>query len=119
MSFPDSDDSSGFNRRQHVRKIVRRTAHLQFPDRSVIKVRTTDISKGGVGVIADLNLLHGTVCILRFTIPLHSQDKTILNVQAKVTHSVFSHAEKGFKIGFQFTDLDSGAEETIARFLVL
>ena len=122
MSFPNSDlsstDSLGINRRQHARKIVRRTAHLKFPDRSVIKVRTTDVSSGGVGVIADLNLAHGTVCMIRLTLPLHPQDKTVLNIQAKVAHSVFSQAEKGFKVGFQFIELAS-AEEAIARFIAL
>lgn len=50
------------NRRKHARKALRRNAHLLFPDRPSILIRTTDISKGGLGAIADVNLLPGTSC---------------------------------------------------------
>lgn len=118
MEFSDTG-LSGINLRQYVRKIVRRTAHLQLPDHTVIKVRTTDISKGGIGVIAGLNLSFGTVCTVRLTLPIHPQDKTALNIQAKVTHSVFSQAEKGFKVGFQFIDLPPSSKAAISRFVGL
>jgi c-di-GMP-binding flagellar brake protein YcgR len=112
MNFPSS------NRRKHARKALRRNAHLLFPDRPSILVRTTDISKGGLGAIADVNLLPGTSCMVRLSLPLHPQDKTVLNIQVQVAHSVFSHAEKGFKVGFQFIDLPPLETEVIAQFLM-
>lgn len=112
-----SSPTPGSERRQHRRAVLRCPAQMLLPGAGPIEVRTVDISAGGMGIVAAVNPPSGVTCLLRMSIPLKPQGSAVIDVQAKVTHSVFGNSENGFKVGLQFTNLSESATSAIDKFL--
>lgn len=90
---------------------------MLLPGAGPIDIRTVDISAGGMGIIASVNPQAGVTCLLRLALPLKPHGSTVIDVQAKITNSVFGNSENGFKVGLQFTNLSESATSAIDKFL--
>ena len=92
-------------RRQHPRRSLRGASRLQVAKHPVVETRTVDVSASGLGIIAPINPPTGMACNIRFLLPIHPERNVTISTTALVTHSVFTQAESGFKVGLMFTDL--------------
>lgn len=104
-------------RRQRQRVALRGTAYLALTGHQPVEVRTVDISIDGVGVVGSANPPAGLTCLIRLAIPVKPRGSTPIEVEAKVTHSVFSQGGGGFLIGLQFVGLSPTATSAIKQFL--
>ena len=109
----------GPERRQGYRKLFRGPAQLLLPTREVLRVRTLDISLGGIGLVVPSNLSRDAVCDIKFRAPLMGDRVEMLVARGRVTHSILSGPEGGFIIGLQFTDLPVSALAAIRRYVSL
>ncbi len=107
----------GPERRVEDRKVFRGPAQLLLPTREMQRVRTLDISLGGIGLVAPSNLPRDAVCEIRFRPPVVSDHVEMLAARGRVAYSVLSGKENGFLVGLQFTDIAPGALALIRRFL--
>ncbi|MCX9157363.1 PilZ domain-containing protein [Niveibacterium sp. 24ML] len=110
-SKPSSD------RRQNERKPLRTTSYLRLPGSRPTAVRSVDISLGGMSIIATANPPSKTSCVLRVGLPAGAQGIKLVEVEAKVLHSVFSGREDGFKVGLSFVNLGAEARQAISSYL--
>ena len=103
-------------RRLHERHPLRAHAAIAFSPTQIFEVKTFDISLGGVGIIADLNLKLGTALFVR--IPLPVMPKTVfIETRAEVTYSALANDMQGFRIGLRFLELDANATSSLRQFL--
>jgi c-di-GMP-binding flagellar brake protein YcgR len=105
------------DRRQHERKLFRCAAHLLVPGRQPLAVRASDLSLGGIGIVAPVNLPLTTGCVVRFVMPLTPRNGTSFEVQVRVIYSIYSAGEDGFKIGLQFDSVSPELASAISRFM--
>ncbi len=80
-------------------------------------VRTLDISLGGMGVVAPVNLRSGITLTVQFTLPARSKGMTPVQARVQVTHSILGRDEGGFKIGLRFLGVDNNTTAAIREFL--
>jgi len=105
------------DRRQHERRALRVAAQVLLPNAQAFEVRMLDVSAGGAGILAPANPQKGTQFTLRVGIPKRPTGNTTVEVQVEVTHSIFSAAENGFKIGLRFVRLDPATATAILQFV--
>ena len=105
------------DRRVAERKSLRVDAVVTLPGDQRFTVRTIDISREGVGIVAGANPSPGTRFVIEFPLPLRSRSAMPLRVSTRVAHSVFSSSEGAFKIGLAFIDLPAQAAQAIAEFM--
>ena len=110
-------DTNAKEKRQHDRLSMRSTALLLLPNRAQVAVRTTDISRVGIGLAASANPPEGLVVQLRVQVPQRPAGYKDIDVQAKVVHSVFSRREGDFRVGLLFLNPSSQALSVIVDYL--
>ncbi|MGK7344283.1 MAG: PilZ domain-containing protein [Candidatus Nitrospinota bacterium M3_3B_026] len=90
--------------------------------RSVIEVKATDISRGGMGIIIPRNGMSGhsfeveEMVHLRFALPKKSKEVTV-NVKAVIRNLIPIGGSGASKAGLEFSDLDEHATKEIGFFL--
>lgn len=107
----------GPDRRRENRKVFRGPAQLLLPNREVQRVRTLDISLGGIGIVASSNLPKDAVCEIKFRAPLLGNRVEMLVARGRIAYSILSGKENGFLVGLQFTDIPPGTQALIRRFV--
>lgn len=107
----------GPDRRREDRKLFRSPAQLQLPNREVQRVRTLDISPGGIGIVSPSNLPKDVVCEIKFRAPLLGDRVEMLVARGRIAYSILSGKENGFLVGVQFTEIPPGAMALIKRFV--
>jgi len=98
-------------RRQHERRVLRGPSQLQFGSQPFMNTRTMDVSISGLGLVAPVNPPARTTCTVKFVVPIDVDRNVTITASAIVTHSIFTRAEDGFKVGLMFTGMSA---ETIA-----
>lgn len=73
----------------------------------------TDISAGGLGVIAQLNVPAGMPCSIRFAIG-NGPGQAAFSLDTQVAYSVLS-GSSGFRIGLQFLRSAQGEVQRLSR----
>ncbi len=104
-------------RRRHTRRSLRGASHLQFASHPAVETRTVDVSASGLGIIAPVNPPTGMACNIRFLLPIEPGRNVTISATALVTHSVFTQAESGFKVGLMFTDLSPQTLGLLMRYV--
>jgi c-di-GMP-binding flagellar brake protein YcgR len=107
----------GPERRQGDRKLFRGPAQLLLPTREVLRVRTLDISLGGIGLVAPSNLPRDAVCDVKFRAPLMGDRVEMLVARGRIAYSILSGKENGFLVGLQFTDIPPAALALIRSYV--
>ena len=107
----------GPERRREDRRMFHGSAQLLLPTREVQRVRTLDISLGGIGFVASSNLLRDTVCEIKFRAPLLAERIEMLVARRRIAYSILSGKENGFMVGLQFTDIPPVALALIRRYM--
>lgn len=89
-------------KRSHERRPMRTPVELLLPGRPALAMRSTDISVGGIGLMASASAPIGLELTLRIALPLGRAGTQAFEVRARVQHSVFSSRDDGFRIGMVF-----------------
>ncbi len=76
--------------------------------------RTLDVGSDGVCLVLANPLHPGTVATVRFEI-FHDGKATPVTARSKVTYCILGH--DGFKVGFQFVNLELSAMAALSKFL--
>lgn len=108
---------AGKEKRQHERRILRTDATLQLPGQPGFQVRTSDISMGGLGIVAAANPPPGLVCRLSLVLPSSDGGGVRIEVTAKVAHSVYGSRSGGFQIGMVLLNVSAAANSAIVDYL--
>jgi c-di-GMP-binding flagellar brake protein YcgR len=108
---------AGAERRQYARKGLRGNGRLLIAGRAPLPIRLTDISAGGLGAVAAVNLALKTACTIQFGVPAKAGASKVLETRAAIALSIFSNAEDGFKVGLQFVGLPPAAANAISQYL--
>jgi c-di-GMP-binding flagellar brake protein YcgR len=106
----------GSDQRKHERRLYRTTARILFSATQVVEVRTTDVSMGGMGIVASANPKNGTTFNIHVLLPVKPEGVMPLEARVEVVHSVLASDEGGFKIGLEFKQLSAAAETALKRF---
>lgn len=104
-------------RRQHERRVLRGVSQLQFGKNPAMETRTMDVSISGLGIIAPVNPPSRTQCTIRFVVPLEVDRHVTITAAAVVTHSVYTRADDGFKVGLMFANMPAETTAVLARFI--
>lgn len=112
-----ADDSSDSERRISDRRPLRTQAVAWTADGKAMKVRTLDVSPGGMALSSATNPNQGTVLSIQFSIPKVTNGATVVKVRGEVTYSVLSGEVGGFKVGVRFSDVPQEAAEAIAGYI--
>lgn len=102
--------------RSYPRKIVRCTAMVALPDSPILRGRTIDVSLGGVSMMLTEQLRVGLQCNIALDPQINGKVRRIV-AKAKVVYSVLSGSD-GFRIGFQFIQLDAENNKTLAALMI-
>jgi methyl-accepting chemotaxis protein len=78
------------------------TAQLVIEGSSPVNVKTVDVSKNGICVLANLTIENGQRCHLAFSVPIGTGSKEV-KVTAKAVYCIKSGRD-GFMIGMQFVE---------------
>jgi c-di-GMP-binding flagellar brake protein YcgR len=108
---------SGADRRKFRRTPFRSHAELFVPKHEPMKVRTVDLSSGGVGIVGSLNLPPGVVCEihLHFRRVPYGMDDIVM--QTRTAYCVLSGKEQGFLMGLQFIEPSPQAQSAVDRYI--
>jgi|GEM_PF-4891904 len=98
------------------RKPLRTTAILTMPGSESDKVRTIDLSTGGLCIGIPHALDIGQKCMVAFDM-MHCGKKRKVNAVTRVTHCIFNSSEGCFKVGLQFVDIDSDSAIAVTDFM--
>jgi hypothetical protein len=104
-------------RRAHGRRALFCPAKLMLTGKRIVDLRIVNISAGGLGTVADDNLLVGTTCEVRFDLPQRPRGQTTLYLRAVVMNSIFSSREGGFKLGLMFVKVPDDSAGCIATYV--
>ncbi len=104
-------------RRASVRKVFCSTAHLLFPGRSPLTVRTLDINASGMSVVAALNLPTHLAGTIRFNLPVSTPAGSRIELQVKTAQCILSHHDGGFRIGLCFAAPAAEVVSLIRKFV--
>lgn len=107
----------GPERRKTERKVLRGPAQLLLPSRDLIETRLIDISLGGIGLLAPVNLLADTACDVKFRAALCGTAAEVFLARGRVARCILSGKEGGFLVGLEFTDLPSTVRDKIKRYV--
>jgi len=102
------------NRRTESRKAVHVPATLAFRD-AVWQVRTLDLGRNGICVVAPRPFEPGSLCIVTLDVPLGDGQATV-TLSLKTIYSSYA-ATDAFKIGGRFVELDDEAAGILDRFV--
>jgi c-di-GMP-binding flagellar brake protein YcgR len=103
------------DRRVHPRKILRRMAMIRLASGEVLKVKTQDVSQGGVCVLLPNNLPFGATCEVAFDLPINGKDYRVM-AGAKIVHTVMAGLD-GFRAGLEFTRLGETEKELLREYV--
>jgi hypothetical protein len=99
--------------RSDVRKIFRCTANIVLETGAIVVGRTVDISTVGISIMTPSALARG-VCV-RVDLSSYENRRVItLNVSAKVKYCICV-GTTGFRIGFEFVQVDAATARTISK----
>ena len=104
-------------RRQHERRVLRGMSQLQFGKHPAMETRTMDVSISGLGIIAPVNPPSRTQCTIRFVVPIDADRNVTITASAIVTHSVYTRADDGFKVGLMFVNMPAESTAVLGRFI--
>jgi c-di-GMP-binding flagellar brake protein YcgR len=113
MSEPDPNP---FDRRQHERRPFRSMADLLLRNFPLLKVRTIDISSGGLSISSPTDIAPGSGGHIRVNIPT-LRTSVSYNTQAEVMNSIYTRADDGFKVGLKFVNLPAPMATAVKSFL--
>ncbi|HVK95398.1 MAG TPA: PilZ domain-containing protein [Noviherbaspirillum sp.] len=102
--------------RTSTRKPLRCQAVLSFPNMAPIRVRTKDISLGGVSVLMPEQVATGLACMITFEAPMNGRVLRV-SANAKVAYSILSSTD-GFRTGLQFTQIDPASNRALAELMI-
>lgn len=107
---------TGADRRTAERKYLRCRVQISVPGVGTGEAKATDISVGGMGILADYVLKAGVW--LRVCFSLHHPDGSamLIDLNACVMHCVLSR-DGGYKIGLQFKDVSPAQQKFIERYI--
>lgn len=107
---------TGAERRTAERKYLRCRVQVLVPGVGRREARATDISTGGMGILADYVLKGGIW--LRVGFSLHQGDGSamLIDLNACVMHCVLSR-DGGYKIGLQYKDVTTAQQQFIERYI--
>jgi len=88
---------------------------IAFSGTSPMRVKTKDISLGGVCVIVPEQVATGRACMVMFEAPFNGKVVRVTGV-AKVIYSILSGTE-GFRTGLQFVQIDAANSKTLAELM--
>jgi c-di-GMP-binding flagellar brake protein YcgR len=103
-------------RRQFERRPLRVDA-LVLSGSPVFTARTFDISSGGMGIIAGVNVTCGAAYDVEFALPLKAKGALPVRCAVKVVNAVFMGSEGGFRIGLVFTQIAPNMAQAIASYV--
>lgn len=105
--------------RQDLRKtpriLFRRSAVLRLNADKVVAAKTIDISSDGICLLADIAINADALCTVEFNAS-YTEEPIILRLRAHVAYCVLA-GQDGFRLGFQFCDLDQQAKNYIQNIL--
>jgi len=104
-------------RRQHERRVLRGPSQIQFGNQPFMNTRTMDVSISGLGIVAPVNPPARTTCTVKFMVPITSDRHVTITASAVVTHSIFTRAEDGFKVGLMFTGMAAETTAVLQRYV--
>ena len=114
---PAKPDKGGIERRAHERKPLTIGVGVAVQGMAPLQARAFDISDGGIGFVAQGNLLAGTACRLNFTLSSKSAVRHEVAVLATVAYCFLSPEMGGYKVGAKFKDLGGSANTAVQEFL--
>jgi c-di-GMP-binding flagellar brake protein YcgR len=103
------------DRRIFQRRPLNKLGKIKIYDKAV-SIRVIDISLGGIGFVANLNLPQGNAFQVEFTIP-EGVEFAAIKTQIRIMNSCYSKQYNGFRVGAEFLELDSLSEKLIALYL--
>jgi hypothetical protein len=90
---------------------------MQFGKNPAMETRTMDVSISGLGIIAPVNPPSRTQCTIRFVVPIDVDRNVTITASAIVTHSVYTRADDGFKVGLMFVNMPAESTAVLGRFI--
>lgn len=108
--------AGGAERRVEERRSYRSTATAMAGGQA-FPVRTLDISRSGLCIVAAVNPPPGLRFRLRLRLDRQPQGPVTLETEVKVMHSVLASQESGFRIGLSFTNAGPELLKAIGNFL--
>lgn len=113
---------SGVERRQYERRVLHTTAKLFLSDseqdsKRPMLVRTSDVSIGGLAVVAPVNLKKDVMLVVRFAVPVRNLPAADLFLHVQVMHSVLARDVDGFKVGLRFINIDAKSQDILREFV--
>lgn len=104
-------------RRQYLRCLFQSTAYVYGAENQLIPVHTLDISEGGLCIVTSTNPKPQSEFTIKIQLPASNKRVFSFDANVKVTHSVYSGDDNGFKIGALFTKIDPQAKEIVKQFV--
>lgn len=104
------------DRRVEERRTYRTTA-VAVAAGQEFAVRTRDISRSGVCIVAAINPPAGLKFRLRMQLTRQPQGTASFEVEVQVMHSVFARQENGFRIGLRFVQASGDLMRAIGHFM--
>lgn len=112
----DPSPGSGAERRVDERRPYRSTAAVLAGGQE-FQVRTIDISRSGMCIVAAINPPAGLKFRLRMRLDRQPQGAVTLETDVQVVHSVLARQESGFRIGLRFTAPSNELLNAVNHFL--
>ena len=81
------------------------------------QVRTLDLSRSGMSIVAAINPQPNLRFKLRVRFDRQPQGSVTVETEVQVMHSVFSRQESGFRIGLRFLNISTELATAIANFI--
>lgn len=104
--------------RQHRRRVLQTLAQVCLPGQPPFEVRTTDVSLGGLGIVAGANPPPKLLVKVRLPLPQQGSSRTVaVEFEARVVHSVLSRRHGGFAIGLAFVRPSQALLQAVAGYL--
>lgn len=116
MAANDATPGSGAERRVDERRLFRSTA-VVLAGGQEFQVRTMDISRSGMCIVAAINPPAGLKFRLRMRLDRQPQGFVMLETDVQVVHSVLARQESGFRIGLRFTSPSNELLNAVNHFL--
>jgi hypothetical protein len=105
------------DKRVHHRRTLRVAARVVVAGATEVEVRTSDISEGGLGVVAAVNPSIGARFRVRFGLPSGAPEPILIDAQVTVVRSILARDEGGFKIGLLFAPLDESSLDAVRKYI--
>ncbi|HEY0065255.1 MAG TPA: PilZ domain-containing protein [Telluria sp.] len=102
------------DQRNASRKILKVKALLNVDGMETQRVRTLDVGSDGVCLVTDNAIKVGAAATVHFEI-FHDGKLQPITARSKVQYCILSN--EGFKVGFQFVNVELQALATLSKFL--